>query len=504
MKHGLAMPWLSMREGRYTKGIKHPGDFAKLLDILGYHGKSLEIAVRAATAKRVLMRDAKKRGISFEEAMKNSDLMYRAVHAARDRMDYNQGGWVIKALDQSGFIFLNAGTLGARTYWRSATRNPIDFAMRTTRIGIASAGLTAALWLMYPELAKQMAAEEGNEKDLKIPIFPDKIKVYDRDGNEGTFYYKLRMDPNEAFMYRVFEALTQTYMYDAGLIDQEPDYGKLVDTLKRLGPVGLSLPPHVQFWVDYFSNHSWWRNRMMYTEMGGKTMPWPKSKHEGEFDRNVSQIAKDVGSVTGMSPKRLSGSVGNIFPQNNEFVWLFNQVYNQQLSDVPDEVAKQHWLITLADTPGFDRVIGISWSGSRVRDAAEGTRMEEDIESVVRNGKFDAIAENYYWYEYGSESEVDKYIDSFEEPHVRQALEAKREFIINSANLPNRNAWVSTFHMSPEGKAKMMYKLYSGDLVEIDKALDRLLEANYMSKDGLKRFYNKVEELSLRQARGQQ
>jgi hypothetical protein len=499
MKHGMAMPWLSMREARYTKGLKQPGEIDKIIDALGYHGKSLEVAVRAAVAKRVLMRDAKKKGITFDEAMQDSELMYRAVHAARDRMDYNQGGWVIKALDQSGFVFLNAGVLGARTFWRTAVDNPVDFFMRASRVGIAASGITAAIWLMYPEIAKQMASEEGNEKDLKIPIFPDKIKVYDKDGNEGVFYFKLRMDPGQAFLYRVFEALTQTYLYDAGLIDQEPDYEKLVGTLKRLGPVGISLPPLLQFFSDYVTNYSWWRGRMMYTDMGGRKISWPKSRHEGEFDVNVSQLAKDVGKVTGLSPKRLGGAAGNIFPQNNEFVWLFNQVYNQTLSDVPDEVAKEHWLISLADVPGVNRVFGISWSGSRIRDIARDVESEEDIESVIRHGKLEFMAKNYYWYEYGSEAEIDRFIDSFEDPNIRKSLEAKKEFISKTANLPNRDTWVSTFYMSPEGKAKMMYKVYDGNLVEIDKMLDRLLEAGYLGRESIERFYAKIDELKSQQ-----
>jgi len=65
--------------------------------------------------------------------------------------------------------------------------------------------------------------------------------------------------------------------------------------------------------------------------------------------------------------------------------------------------------------------------------------------------------------------------------------------------LPNRDTWVSTFYMSPEGKARMMYKVYDGNLVEIDKMLDRLLETGYLSKDSLKRFYAKIDELRSQQ-----
>jgi len=495
MKHGLAMPWLTMREGRYMKGTRPPSEWSKAIDILSYVGASLEVAVRAATARRVLMRRAKEKGITFKEALKNEDMMYEAVHAARNRMDYNQGGWFVKAADSCGMIFLNAGVLGARTFWRSALENPIDFIFKNVQLGTLATGITAMGWLLYPDFMKGVR-QEGNEKNAVIPLFPETIKVRDRDGNIRQFYLKLRMDPNAAFMYRVFEALTMTYLYDKGLINKEPDYAKLVKHLKELGPVGLNAPPHIQFWIDYVTNYSWWKNRMMYTEAGGRTFDYPKSRVEGMHDPYVSQLAKDVGSITRLSPKRLDDSIGNILPQNNEFVALTGALYEKAFSDVPEEVMRDHWLLTLARMPGFKSVIGITNPGQEIRLAAEDPREEDELEQIVRNGEFNAIATNYYWYGAGSEEDVDRLIDKYEERHIVKALKARRRFIEDAAELPNRREWVDTFHMTPEGKAKTMYNLYGGDLDAIDEMVDLLTPLGWLGDEGKRRFYDKLDELS--------
>jgi hypothetical protein len=503
MKHGGVMPFLTMRENRYMRGVRPPGDWAKFIDLISYHGASMETWVRAATADRAIRKVAKREGVSYEEARKNKDVMYEAVHAARDRMDYNQGGWFVKALDQLGFIFLNAGMLGTRTFWRSAKENPVDFTLKTAQIGVTATGIATVGWMLYPHVMKDIP-EEGNEKNLIVPLFPNHVSAIDENGDEVYFYAKLRLDPGAAFMYKVFDGLTRTYLYDKGLIDQEPDYKKLVSNLKTIGPYGLSLPPAAQMASEYWSNYSWWKDRRMYTDMGGRTLDWPKSAKEGIYDEEgvardprLSQLSVDVSKVTGLSPIRGQEAIGNVIPRNNEFVMLMSGAYDWAFSDVPKELKSKHWLLTLADMPGINRIIGVTRPGYNVRSAGDEPIEEARLESIVRNGKMDFLAENYYWKGYGSEGEIDKYIDSFEnEPHVMDSLENKRKFVENVKDIPNRSAWVSMFHTTPEAKAKHFFKLYGSMSSESDKVLDSLMDAKYLSNDGYIRFMDEMDKLS--------
>ena len=459
MKHGLVMNFLTQRQNRYMKGVKPPGDWAKMMDLLSYHGLSMELWTRVATADRVIRRDAKKLGITYGQALKNNDIMYRAAHAGRDRMDYNQGGWFVKALDQSGMIFLNAAVLGTRTFWRQAVDNPVDFAFKTAQIGTAAAGITAAAWSLYPETMKDMS-DKVNRRDVTWPIAPNWLRVKDNDGDDVSFYFKLRMDPNAAFMYRIFEGLTRTYMYDQGLIKEEPDYRELTKSLKQLGPVDVKLPPGIQAWVDYTTNYSWWKDRQMYTQMGGRTLDWPKSQYEGLFDEDIPQMAKDIAEVTKVSPTRLAGAISNIIPRNNEFVWLTGSAYEQAFSDLPEEVRRQHWLITLAETPGFNKVIGMTRHGRGRWKVKSDIENEVELERMVRNGKFDMLATQNAWYGVKNQKELSEFMKE-QDFDVYKDMTDTFKFIKDPIvkTLPHRDFWLSMKHSSIEGRAKTWVEL---------------------------------------------
>ena len=459
MRHGLVMNFLTQRQNRYMKGVKPPGDWAKMMDLLSYHGLSMELWARVATADRVIRRDAKKRGITYEEALKNDDIMYKAAHAGRDRMDYNQGGWFVKALDQSGMIFLNAAVLGTRTFWRQAKDNPVDFAFRTAQLGITAAGVTAAAWSLYPETMKDMSTQ-GNKRDVTWPIAPDWLRVKDVDGDDISFYLKLRMDPNAAFLYKMFEGLTRTYMYDQGLIKEEPDYKELVKTLKHLGPVDVKLPPHAQFWIDYVTNYSWWKDRQMYTQMGGKTLDWPESQFEGMYDERVPQMAKDVAAATKLSPTRLADTVSNVIPSNNEFVWLMGKGYEEAFSDLPEEVRKQHWLVTLAEVPGFNRVIGITRHGRGRWKVKSDIENEIELKQMVMNSKFDMLAKQNAWHGVKNKEKLFKFMKEQEFDDYNRMVDVFK-FIKDPMvkTLPHRDFWLSMKHASIEGRAKIWIEL---------------------------------------------
>lgn len=460
-EHGLVMNFLTTRESRYMKGARPPGDFAKFLDVMSYHGLSMELLVRAATADRMIRKMAKEQGLTFEQTLNNKDIMYEAVHTARDRMDYNQGGWFTKAMDQTGFIFTNAAVLGTRTYWRQAIDNPVDFAFRTGQIMVGAAGIATTAALLYPEEWKNIP-KEGNEKNVVFPLFPNWLKATDRFGDEVSFYAKLRVDPGAAFAYKVGTALTETYLYDQGLTDTEPDYAKLVKGLKELGPTNLSLPPHAQMWFDYFTNYSWWKGRQMYTEMSGKTLPWPKSEFEGKYDDRVSATAKKVGEVTGLSPRRLDDSIGNVLPQNNEFVYLMGGFMEQALNDMPEGMREDHWLISLAQMPGFNRVIGITRYDKGRRDIIQRESDEEEFKTMVRNAEFDRDLEWFAIHGVKDESEIMQSILKQDERYQDGMLK-KFDFAKNPIyrTLEHRGSWLKFMNAANvEAKAKSWIKMY--------------------------------------------
>ena len=283
------------------------------------------------------------------------------------------------------------------------------------------------------------------------------------------------MDPNQAFMYKVIAGLTQKYLYDMGMIKTPPDYHKLVGNLKKMGPVGVSAPPALQGGFDYLYNEEWWSGDTMYKENEGKIFPWPDSKVEGMNDPNVSQLAKTLGNITGLSPKRLEGAAKNVFPVNNEFVYMFGKAYEGVFADVPDDLKKDHWMITLARTPLFSKVIGISRPGYTMGEFGEQLTEADDINDVVRDGNFEAQAKQYAWYGVGTRDNIIQMIKD----EARKDLEVvdpwinKLVFLEGTANLKHRSTWLRAFGYDPDVKGQWVIKVFDS---ATDKERNELID----------------------------
>jgi hypothetical protein len=501
MKHGLAMPFLTMRQGKYMKGVRPPGQWAKFMDLLSYHGTSMELWVRAATAHRVIKNEARKVGISYKDALENDDIMYKAVHAARDRMDYNQGGWLVKAVDQAGIIFLNAGILGARTFYRQAKDNPIDFGFGMLKLGLIAAGVTAVSWLLSEDSAKEIPVE-GNERNITFPIFPNSVEVTDNNGDIRHFYIRLRTDPNAALMYKFFEKMSLMYLYDKGMIKQQPDLKDLADISRRLGPLDINLPPVIQMREDYISNYSRWQNRQIYTDAGGRTFDWPKSQVEGAEDPNVSQLAKDVAKLTKVSPKRLDVTIKNVIP-NNEFAWMMGAAYEAAFSDVPKEARTEQWLMTLAEIPGVSKILGLTRPGYQKGKVISDVNEEIELEKVIRNSKFERLTKEYAWHDARPLKDVTDFIAQQTDLDVVDRMKNELKFAVKIKDLSHRSIWLSTYRMSNEGKAKTLVRfLDSATNAEKKQIIDELgyvrvvsgKDSGYNSRDFIKEMGKYVTE----------
>ena len=457
-KYGGMMPFLTQREAKFTRGVKPPGNLAKALDLAAFHGLSMELWMRHAVQDRIIRRRAKGKGISYEAATKNKDIMYEATHVARERMDYHQGGWLIKAMDQA-LPFTSAGALGARTFWRNSIENPIDFGFRVANIGIAATGITAVGWMMYPKVMKEIPAYD-QKRNVTFPLFPGWLSFRDEEGNERFFYLKLTQDPGAAFFHKFFSTITQTYLYDRGLINHEPDYEEVIEALKSQLPTETILPPNLQALVGYATNYSWWKDRQMYTDAGGRTFDWPESRHEVKKGRE-SQLATDTGKVTGLSPKRLEEAASSVLPAGNEFVYLFGKAYETMFSDVPKEMRKQHWAMTLAKVPGIRRIIGITQPRIERAVRREEIYEEDLLERVIRNGQLEFLSEGYHWKKVGNYQNVKEFIRSHKDLKVRDSLREKDKFIKDVKTLSHRRYWVNMYHFNPKVKAQEYYELIS-------------------------------------------
>lgn len=501
-KNGGSMPFLAMREQHFGKrGIKAPGAYDKIMDGLSFWGQSMERWNRVAVMERVLRQEAKKKGITLEEAYKNKDMTMSATNTAVERLPYRQGGWLVKEMDKIFGPFISASYGAGRTFLRGAKENPVDFAARISNVAIPTIGATIAMTLFAPE-AKRDTPEWQHIGGPVVTLFPDSLNFIDDEGNKRWINVRLPTDPMIAAFYNVFRGLTNKMLYEAGMTDIEPNYETIVESITRALPTGSTLAPVLAAFFTYFKNIDVWRNKKVVEE----AFPWPMSEKEGQLDPKLGQLPKDIAKVTGVSAPRLSAAVRQVGLQNNEYAWAIGKLYDMANNDLDPRLRMQHWAITLSQTPGLKNLMSVTVPRAYALAGRKDLKQQDRFDKMLRREEMNFLAEGYYWKGVGSESKIDKFIDKYEEGHIRKSLETRRNFIEKVKDLPHRSSWVSFYHVPPEMKAKEFYKLWQvesspEERMALERELDDLLDVGYISKASEDRFFETLENLKYRRVK---
>lgn len=501
-KNGGSMPFLAMREQHFgKKGIKAPGAYDKIMDGLSFWSQSMERWNRVAVMERGIRQEAKKKGITLEEAYKDKDITMNATNTAVERLPYSQGGWLVKEMDKIFGPFISASYNAARTFLRGAKENPVDFAARISTIAIPTVGATIAMTLFAPE-AKRDTPEWQHIGGPVVTLFPDSLNFIDDEGNKRWINVRLPVDPMIAAFYNVFRGLTNKMLYEAGMTDIEPNYETIIDSITRALPTGSSLAPVPAAFFTYFKNIDVWRNKKVVEE----AFPWPMSGEEGQLDPKLGQLPKDIGKVTGVSAPRLSAAVRQVGLQNNEYAWAIGKLYDMINNDLDPRLRMQHWAITLSKTPGIKNLMSVTVPRSYALAGRKDLKQQDRFDKMLRREEMNFLSESYYWKGVGSESKIDKFIDKYEEEHIRKSLETRRNFIEKVKDLSHRGSWVSFYHVPPEIKAKEFYKLWQvesspEERMALERELDDLLDVGYISKASEDRFFETLENLKYRQVK---
>lgn len=450
-ERGLLMPFMSTQARLSKKGYKLPSEWSKVEDIFTYFPESLELWTRQSIVERVVGNEAKVRGISREEARANNEVMDKAVFTARDYLDFSQGGWFTKMMDQAGMIYLNAGTQAGRTFFRPFKENPTQAILRTVQaIGIPTVMITLASKLYSPKTSESIPKYQ-DDTNMNIP-FPDSFIFEDASGQETGIYLSIPMDSGAAFLKNVFQGLTEKMMFNSGLSGEEPNYESIVSSLTRTAPDIVSLPPTVRGTFEYMLNKSFWTHK----DITPKTFPYPQSSQEFTKGR-TSELAIDVGQVTGLSPDRLEAVRRDILG-NNEWTYVVGKGYDTAFGDVPKEMKEEHLALILAEVPGIKRFIKTSKIGSSRLDKQDKIITEAEFESFVDSRNVDFYAKAHHWYgAEGADKELRNYLrrsDIRKDPDKWERLNNRAEFIRSVKDLPERNTWLKLWYKSAEVKVK--------------------------------------------------
>jgi hypothetical protein len=252
IKEGGGMEFL-VHQGRLLQRGRHiEGHLDKLQDFLGYLGETTELMTRASIRNRVIRKRANELGISFDEAYRNEKIRTEATFAARDYMDFGQGGGVGKALD-NGIPYLNASIQGTRGLFRSARDNPMEFTYKLAQFATVVSGLYIANQAINPDTMKDLKGSIDVQNNLCIPL-GDKLGFVDEKGQMRYIYFKIPIDPGQKFFKSLFEAGTDKWL------GNEVDTEAIANTFTQISPVGISsLPPTMSGTLGYMVNKDFWK-----------------------------------------------------------------------------------------------------------------------------------------------------------------------------------------------------------------------------------------------------
>ena len=500
-KSGGVIPFLSMREQHYLgKGYAPPSAYNRTMDALSYWGQSMEMWNRVAVMNRTMKILASERGLSLEEAYKKKDLVMEATNVAVERLPYRQGGWLPKELDKIIGPFISAGYNATRTFARAATENPVDFAARLSNIAIPTVALTIGLTMFAKEVDRDVP-EYLHTGSIVVPLPFESFSFIDDNGDKRYMLLRIPVDPNVATLYNVFRLSTRKALFETGALENEPDYSSLVDSITRSLPTDTPIGPTIAAWAAYFGNIDTWKMNKVVEEPIG----FPRSNVEGmDKPEELNQLSKDIAARTGLSAPRLEAAAKQFGMPSNEYAWLFGRIYDNSMSDLDPKIKEEHLAQTLAKTPGFKNLFAVTVP--RTYRTGNRIQMTEDevYNRMVRDNKLSSDAKAFYWKGVGSELEIEKYIDSFEDKNVRESLERQKKFVEKVKDLPHRDSWVYNFNKSPEFKAEDYYKIWKTESSQeertrLDREFDALLDAGYVSGTSSARFWEKYDELVIGQ-----
>jgi len=449
MEEGGGMEFL-VHQGRLLQRGRHvEGGLDTANDFLGYFGETSEVMTRLAIRERVIRRRANEQGITVEEASKDPKIVQEATFAARDYMDFGQGGGIAKASDNS-IPYLNAAIQGTRGLFRSfkpGSGSALSSTYKLTQFGLITAGITIASYKFAPQTFKALQGNIDMQNNICLPL-GDNFGFEDEHGQMRYPYLKWPLDPGQRFFKTFFEESTRKWL------GYEVDTNKVVDSLKDLSPVSTSmLPPTVSGVLGYMANKDFWLNEDIWRK-SDKPFSWPESREE-YIPGRTPQAFIDIGEKTGLSPERLQFAVEELFTSGSMWGTLVGQGYEAAFGDLPKNKKEQHLAMTLSKIPVIKRFFGVTNPYSQYGQAIDEAKESSDIQRWIQNRGLDMRVEGYLYQDNVSRKEVIDYMREFKDKKVYDRLKDRFTFQEKIKGLPNRTFWLRLKGLTTEARAKV-------------------------------------------------
>lgn len=345
----------------------------------GHLNEFSEAWVRLAVRNRMLKQIQKEKG-SLALTLEDYE---RATWTARRYLDFSQGGTAIKRTDQV-MPYLNAGVQGFRGATRAAMKNPKIFALKVSQL----MGVYAAMWysnrLINPE---GWAEVPDHVKDQNLVIMTPLRFTDPIDGVKKSVYFKIPIDHTA----HGFKAITDA-MLDRAYLGRVPDDF----VLRSIRPLAGLVPqdsgiPLLNAITALAANYDMWLDEKIWR--GSEFIPESEEIRRTGRDP-TSQLAIDVGSLTGLSPERLEVAARAIFPRS-PYTDVVGYGYSILTRDLPQDVSEAAAYNFFRNFPFSRRFMGLTHPFHQEMKGIEETAEQTSVFRKDIRDQYDLLVQNF-------------------------------------------------------------------------------------------------------------
>jgi hypothetical protein len=417
---------------------------------LSYVNETAEIAVRLAHRERLL-----KEGMSPEDA----------TAAARDRLDYSQGGPMIKAADTI-VPYLNVAVQAYYKVARQAKADPVQFAAKVGQVYLATQAVNLMNAVQNPETWKQVPANDKvNNIIITTPHF-----VLDPNGNKRYMYFKIRTDAVLAPVLATGAAATDAFVSQG----KAPPSDLLRKTMSTFPG---AMPPTLAAWASYTSNHDFWADKQIWS--GANVSPGMEYTSLGRGEP-TPEVLKWLGTA-GISPDRLGVAMRNLVP-NNDYLQLAGGAWKAIMQDTDDFTKAMSTEQMLSRQPGIRRVMSLTHPAVA---ELEGLVANEQQVNDQHKKESDALSDMAFKVRQGTLSEdavkawlknqaPERQAELMQSYQVTQQLDKVYRKGSVPEGMPSKSWWTRSARMPAEARAAAFVERYSDADAETRQRLNKL------------------------------
>ena len=384
------------RDGNFAKKTLKD----KALDFLGKPGEYSEIAMRISVYRKF-----KDEGIlKFEQKNGNKptgedllNIKESAVAKAREIIDFQQGGELVKALDK--FIpYLNAAFQGFRVGATYVANNPKTFGNKLVQAQLGL--LILAFFNKWGSDDEDMQNIPEHTRLMNFIIFIPFSKRIDEDGVERKAFIKIPKTQQAAPFFALMDVANRKIINDIFGKEYEvsqDEYSFIVNGMKKSLPIGLSSAlgivdiasrkavggakderieneafrdlmqtvPLFNGVATYMSNYDAFRDRMIAIDKD-KLLP----SFEGVSDPDVEKFYKVLGETTGMSPIRTKAAAEKLItsPQSSLVVGAAYGLLDAMVNSYELDKGEYNLDVIKSDNKNFIKNTGLNFKKSLIAE----------------------------------------------------------------------------------------------------------------------------------------